>query len=318
MAEKNIGRCPSCNKYTWLGAEFCHQCGFPLRSKPDDTGQSETARVIHPQPGRPCVSCGNAIKPGFKFCGVCGEPVAETPSPADISRCSNCGVEIYKGTRFCSGCGKEVLAERPPEKACAKCGAICDSGIVFCADCGERFPVPIDPVEVAAKEADKAEAVELSVVRMERMITVAVASPKIIAIIAAVLLVFSCFLPWLDRQVFNDPGVFGNSLPAYLIIANILIAMAAVLLASWRRPVWGLFLLMGLVVFTIEFVYLYGLQEKAGFTWDVTLSYLNYISSGFVLHLIAGILLFINIYFARLRRQIEFERYVKTHSRWQF
>ena len=50
----------------------------------------------------------------------------------------------------------------------------------------------------------------------------------------------------------------------------------------------------------------------------VTLSYLNYISSGFVLHLIAGILLFINIYFARLRRQIEFERYVKTHSRWQY
>ncbi|HLA09259.1 MAG TPA: SPFH domain-containing protein [Pyrinomonadaceae bacterium] len=78
--------CPKCGAANPAGVKFCHECGGPVATNPNELA---------------CFSCGAKIQAGSKFCFECGVSQQK-------QRCPNCQTELAAGAKFCNECGHKI------------------------------------------------------------------------------------------------------------------------------------------------------------------------------------------------------------------
>jgi membrane protease subunit (stomatin/prohibitin family) len=138
-------QCANCRAQVPAGAEFCPQCGAPLKAAPQPAAQAPALSPSAPTaaPARTvvrfrCPRCKTELSAGDDFCPACGvkivRPAPQTragapvqgPSPAGARRQPQAqpptqvgGQAAPAGIRFCPSCGAET---KPNAQFCPICG----------------------------------------------------------------------------------------------------------------------------------------------------------------------------------------------------
>jgi ribosomal protein L40E len=119
--------CPSCGAANPPEAEFCCECGFPLRQAAF------------------CPSCGAKTNPGADICPVCGTWLLD-------GKCTFCYAEIPPDAEFCPECGNPRGGV-----SCPSCGTL--SIFDFCKKCGTPLTEGAQAALEEAKSDPDAQAV---------------------------------------------------------------------------------------------------------------------------------------------------------------
>lgn len=100
-----------------------------------------------------CKNCNKEFSEDMNFCPYCGtEKIIEelTAPQHEISTCPNCGTELSEAMAFCPNCGTGnnsiITTEQGIETVsmfCKNCGVELPQGTIFCPHCGTNQSVPI-------------------------------------------------------------------------------------------------------------------------------------------------------------------------------
>src|SRR6266511_3981850 len=123
-----VTACAYCGRDNDPGAQFCMDCGKPMRG-----GKSTGLKAATPAAG----SAGAAprthvIEPPL------APPSLAPPGPATLA-CPFCGDHASGQLPFCPHCGRRLTAPGSGP-TCARCGSPVPQGTKFCATCGTGEP----------------------------------------------------------------------------------------------------------------------------------------------------------------------------------
>jgi predicted amidophosphoribosyltransferase len=118
--------CSSCNSPVPVGAIFCDNCGFDLRSAPAVLPVPTPAGAPYQPPGgAACPGCGANNAAGAQFCENCGAalgiqapqqqqyPQQPYVQPQGGKMCSSCNFANVDGAQFCENCGNPLASATP-------------------------------------------------------------------------------------------------------------------------------------------------------------------------------------------------------------
>ncbi len=254
--------------------------------------------------------------------------------------CNSCGTPVEEGVRFCGKCGADMRGQQPTPppspagkeeggiireelRSCPLCGEVVGAEVTFCTKCGADMTAPVQqptppPPKPQVRQRSGGGAGE----------TIIIILPRILGGIAAILIIVSCFLPWMKstEDFLGYEFTFTSyNLPIFLIGASIFLAILTIALVAARAQTWFAYLLIALFTLALELYYFGAGPDFSEWTldgafdyWYLNMEVIKYVAIGFYLNFAGAILLILNIIFAPMSGRATFRRYVDATATWDY